>query len=66
VQTIGGLSAHAGQLFLMEYVQATRASLQQVFLVHGEEKAAQALRARLGEVGIKDVHFPELHSSVVI
>jgi metallo-beta-lactamase family protein len=66
VQTIGGLSAHAGQLFLMEYVQATRSSLQQVFLVHGEEKAAQALQARLDEVGIKDVHFPELHSSVVI
>ncbi|MGB7115334.1 MAG: MBL fold metallo-hydrolase [Anaerolineales bacterium] len=66
VQTIGGLSAHAGQLFLMEYVQATRPSIQQIFLVHGEVKAAQALRTRLDEVGIKDVHFPELHSSVVI
>ena len=66
VQTIGGLSAHAGQLFLMEYIQATQATLKSTFLVHGEERGALPLMEKMKEVGIDKVYFPELHSSVNI
>jgi metallo-beta-lactamase family protein len=64
VATIGGLSAHAGQDFLVEYAQATQGSLEQVFLVHGEEKPAMILTDKLAEKGIHPVHYPELNSTV--
>jgi metallo-beta-lactamase family protein len=43
VSTIGGLSAHAGQDFLMEYALNVKGRVKQVFLVHGEAKAADIL-----------------------
>jgi metallo-beta-lactamase family protein len=64
VQTIGGLSAHAGQKFLMEYILATEPTLKRTFLVHGEERGAQPLMAEMHKSGIENVFFPELHSSV--
>jgi metallo-beta-lactamase family protein len=64
VVTIGGLSAHAGQTFLLEYVQATKETLQQTFLVHGDEIPAHALMEKMAEVGISPVHYPTLHESV--
>ncbi|HEX6304219.1 MAG TPA: MBL fold metallo-hydrolase [Anaerolineales bacterium] len=64
VATIEGLSAHAGQDFLIEYVKATRDSLKGVFLVHGEAGPAAALRLGLAGVGIKRVYYPELHERV--
>jgi metallo-beta-lactamase family protein len=63
VATIGGLSAHAGQTYLLEYVQATKESLQEVFLVHGERRAAGALMEKLSEMGVKRVAYPALHTS---
>lgn len=60
VATIGGLSAHAGQDFLVEYAQAVKGKVKQVFLVHGEEKAAQALRGKLVESGLPRPHYPDL------
>jgi len=66
VSTIGGYSAHAGQAFLMEYAQATQESLKQVFLVHGEEKSTQALTEKLSGVGLKNISYPDAHSSVEI
>lgn len=66
VATIGGLSAHAGQSFLLEYARATQGTLQQLYLVHGEEAAAQALQAKLAELGIEQVFYPDLHQAVEI
>jgi metallo-beta-lactamase family protein len=66
VQTIGGLSAHAGQSLLVEYAAATRETLQRVFLVHGEEKPAQALTEKLKMLGIRQIEYPEWKSSVDI
>lgn len=66
VVTIGGFSAHAGQTFLTEYVLAARETLKQIFLVHGEEKAARSLQTRLAELGIKQVVYPDLHSMVEV
>jgi metallo-beta-lactamase family protein len=66
VATIGGLSAHGGQNFLLEYARSTKDTLRQIFLVHGEEKPAQALTQKLAEQGQRDVAYPELHSVVEI
>ena len=49
VVTIGGLSAHAGQDLLLQYALASKDTLKQLILVHGEEKAANALMAKLAE-----------------
>lgn len=64
IATIGGFSAHAGQDFLLEYALAAKASLKQLFLVHGEAKPAAALREALRERGISQVFYPERATSV--
>jgi metallo-beta-lactamase family protein len=66
VVTIGGFSAHGGQPFLVEYGLASRRSLKQVFLVHGEERGAEPLMGKMIEGGVKRVAFPGMHESVVI
>ena len=66
VATIGGLSAHAGQPFLVEYAKAVKSTLKQVFLVHGEPDPARALTEKLDEAGVGRVHYPELGSAVHI
>lgn len=66
VATIGGLSGHAGQDLLMRYAGNVRGSVKQVFLVHGEEKQAGILKEKLHGLGLRNVLYPELHSSVEI
>jgi metallo-beta-lactamase family protein len=66
VATIGGLSAHAGQTFLVEYAEATRDTVKEIFLVHGEQKPAQELTAKLKERGLRHISYPALYSSVEI
>jgi metallo-beta-lactamase family protein len=65
VVTIGGFSSHAGQNLLAEYAHsAARGNLQGLFLIHGEHKAADALREKLD--GIKRVYYPQGGTSVEI
>jgi metallo-beta-lactamase family protein len=66
VVTIGGLSAHAGQDLLVEYALTVKDQVKKVFLVHGEERPAMALKEKLVEQGLSQVYYPELHSSVEI
>ncbi|MEJ2709829.1 MAG: MBL fold metallo-hydrolase [Anaerolineales bacterium] len=66
VATIGGLSAHAGQTFLVEYAEATRDTVKEIFLVHGEQKPAQELTVKLKERGLRHISYPALYSSVEI
>ena len=66
VETIGGLSAHAGQNLLMEYALAVKDQVKKVFLVHGEEKSAMVLKEKLDEKGLLQVYYPDLHTSVEI
>src|SRR5690606_31258602 len=63
IATIGGLSAHAGQDLLTEYAMNVRETVKNVFLVHGEQQPAAALRDRLSERGMHEVFYPALHSS---
>ncbi len=64
VVTIGGFSAHAGQDMLVKYAAATRPSLKNLFLVHGEERAAQALSEKLVETGLDQPAYPDWKDSV--
>jgi metallo-beta-lactamase family protein len=64
ISTINGLSAHAGQDFLIRYATAVKSQVKKVFLVHGEQKPAETLMGKLGEQGMREVYYPELHSSV--
>src|SRR5512146_26211 len=66
IATIGGLSGHAGQDLLIDYAMSAKKTARKVFLVHGEEKSAAALREKLGERNMREVYYPELHSSVEI
>jgi metallo-beta-lactamase family protein len=66
VATIGGLSSHAGQTLLIDYAMSVKDQARQVFLVHGEERAAAALRECLGERGLKQTVYPDWHESVEI
>jgi len=60
VVTIGGFSAHAGQNFLREYARQGATSARSVFLVHGEERSANALMEALNGEGFRPpLHYPE-------
>lgn len=64
VATIGGLSAHAGQDFLLKYALAASGRLRQIWLVHGEPDAAMALKQKLAEAQNTPVAYPELFDRV--
>ncbi len=66
VETIGGLSAHAGQDILLRYANASRASLKAIYLVHGEEKGALPLKALIEAGGPPPVHYPQRFDWLVI
>ena len=60
VETINGLSAHAGQNLLVEYASSVAGEAQKIILVHGEEPAAAKLQAKLKDVSnMPEVIFPE-------
>jgi len=58
VVAIDGLSAHAGQDFLVEYARAVRGQVRRIFLVHGEAGPAAALTEKLREAGLSQVSYP--------
>jgi len=59
VETINGLSAHAGHDFLLEYALAVKGQAKKVFLVHGEDRGALPLKRDLEMKGFKEVLYPE-------
>jgi metallo-beta-lactamase family protein len=60
VAVLNGFSAHADQKDLVEYATdlKARGPLGKVALVHGEPQAQAALRQKLADRGITDVHAP--------
>jgi len=66
VVTIGGLSAHAGQRTLVDYARQVKKDARQIFLVHGEPDASEALQGKLREIGIANLVYPDLHQSIEI
>ena len=64
VETIGGLSAHAGQALLLEYAKASKDTIKKIFLVHGEPRGAEPIIEKLGNAGMDQVFFPDQLESV--
>ncbi len=60
VLAIGGYSAHADQVKLLEWVGAMRAKVKKVFLVHGEEYASEALAVKIRDQFKLEVIVPDL------
>jgi metallo-beta-lactamase family protein len=64
VETINGLSAHAGQGLLVDYARSAASSAKDIILVHGEEDAADALIEKLSAYeNIPPIHFPNRKES---
>ena len=60
VETINGLSAHAGQGLLVDYARSVAGEAKRIILVHGEENAAGKLQKKLQRYpDIPQIHFPE-------
>jgi metallo-beta-lactamase family protein len=64
IETLGGLSAHAGQSGLIEWITAFRPSLRTV-LVHGEPRAQDALADKLWRDHELKVEIPARGESIV-
>ena len=60
VETINGLSAHAGQALLVDYARSVAGQAKRVILIHGEPVAAAALQEKLRLIkDMPPVHFPK-------
>lgn len=66
VETVNGLSGHAGRDLLVKWATGLKPRAQHVFLVHGEPESSAALKAELDRQGMPGVHAPALHESVEI
>lgn len=66
VATIGGFSAHADQNMLLNYAQACQNRLKKIFLVHGEQKPAQALLEKIRSNQRTPIEYPTLYEQVEI
>ena len=66
VETIGGLSAHAGREMLIEYASAVKEQVQKIFLVHGEDRGALPLKKELEMQGFKEVIYPKKETTFEI
>jgi acetyl-CoA acetyltransferase len=64
IHTIGGLSAHADQAGLLDWLQGFKSAPQSVFVVHGEPEASTVLAQSIREeLDWKNVIIPErLHT----
>ena len=64
VHTIGGLSAHADQAGLLDWLRGFKTSPKNIFVVHGEPESASVLAASIREeLGWSHVIIPErLHT----
>jgi metallo-beta-lactamase family protein len=65
IHTVGGLSAHAGQHDLLEWLRPLTSSHPQVFLTHGEPEARIALKQRIDAFGAFKVVLPTYKQKVL-
>ena len=64
VVTINGFSGHADQPGLLEWVKSFKELPEQIFVVHGEEEASQALAVKLqNDLGCQNVTVPSLYET---
>ncbi|KAF0110409.1 MAG: hypothetical protein FD147_1669 [Chloroflexi bacterium] len=66
VETITGLSAHAGQDFLLKYARAVKERVKKIYLVHGEPDAAGVFQEKLKAERIGPAEYPTFKQEVEI
>ncbi|MDH4293763.1 MAG: MBL fold metallo-hydrolase, partial [Betaproteobacteria bacterium] len=67
VYTIGGLSAHADQAALLDWLKHFKKPPQRTFVVHGEQDTAEIFAATIHrKLGWSGVDTPARHSAVIL
>lgn len=66
ITSISSLSAHADQREILDWISAFRHKPKQIFIVHGEEHAAEGLRVRISDQFGIVPHIAKLNESVEI
>ncbi len=66
VENIEGLSAHADQSELIDWMSKIKQKPEQIFVVHGEKKGAEGLQNKMKEVYGWDSTIPKLYDIVEI
>lgn len=61
VKMLQGLSSHADQAGLLDWLSELKTAPEHVFLVHGEHQAADALRVKLNDSKGWSVSIPQFH-----
>jgi len=65
IHTLGGFSAHASQSQLLEWLSHFKKPRPELYLVHGEDGAKQALQQAAAELGWQP-HLPKLGQTIQI
>ncbi|MGM0506631.1 MAG: MBL fold metallo-hydrolase RNA specificity domain-containing protein [Bacteroidota bacterium] len=66
IEMLEGLSGHADQTELLDWVSELSQAPKETFLIHGEPHALDALRVKLADRFGWDPHIPELNETVTI
>jgi metallo-beta-lactamase family protein len=66
VENIEGLSAHADQSELIDWMSKIKEKPEKIFVVHGEKKGAEGLQKKLKEVYGWDSTIPKLYDIVEV
>ena len=66
LKTLEGLSAHADQADLLDWLSDLKQQPKKIFLIHGETEQAKAFQQKLKEVKHWDAEIPQLYQTVEI
>ena len=66
IETINGLSAHGDQKDLLNWLSEIKKTPKNIFIVHGEKKAAETFRVKIKETYGWDSIIPKLYDIVEI
>lgn len=66
IENLQGLSAHADQKELLDWVSKIRSKPERVFIIHGEPQSADTFRVKLKDVYGWNAEIPELNQVVTI
>ncbi len=66
IENIQGLSAHADQKGLIDWLNNIKSSPEHIFIVHGESQAADVFRVKLKDIYGWDAEIAELNQVVTI
>ena len=64
IETMGGLSGHAGQSDLMQWFDSMASSRPRVILTHGEDKARSTLGRLIADRHQLRAEFPRLGETI--